>query len=161
MLTPDRAREHFIYYPEHGELYWRKNKGTARCGHRAGATTERGRKQIMIDGERYYSHRICWLIFYGEHPEGEIDHINGDPTDNRINNLRVVSRVENLRNMKQYETNTSGVTGVSKQGSRWKAYIHVEGKQKYLGLFEYFDDAVNARGAAEMHYGFHPNHGRS
>ncbi len=96
-------------------------------------------------------------------PSGEIDHINGDRTDNRICNLRDVTSAGNSCNRRRQDRNTSGVTGVAwdKRASRWQARIGLNGKQKYLGYFDSLDEAVAARKAAELELGFHPNHGRA
>lgn len=96
-------------------------------------------------------------------PNGmQVDHINGDGLDNRRSNLRAVSAAENQRNKRINSNNTSGVAGVSyaERDAVWMASIKVDGKGKVLGHFQTFDEAVAARKAAEVHYGFHPNHGR-
>lgn len=112
---------------------------------------------------KHYAHRVAWAIHYGEWPEGEIDHINGDRTDNRISNLRAVTRSENQRNAKRRADNASSVTGVywRRQEGKWSAQIFSGGRRKCLGCFTEFDAAVAARRAAEIELGFHPNHGRT
>ncbi len=92
----------------------------------------------------------------------EIDHINHDPSDNRLANLRKVKRLDNMRNQSMRSTNPSGVTGVrfNKECHKWQATIMVLGKEIHLGLFEGFNRAVHARKAAEVKYGFHENHGK-
>lgn len=120
--------------------------------------------QIRCSGFSMTSHRLAWIYVNGDIPEGmEIDHINGNGLDNRIENLRLVSRVENGRNLKKKSTNKSGVTGVSwsKDRNKWVASIMVGGKTIYLGRFSSFDDAVSKRKSAEIKYGFHKNHGKS
>lgn len=114
-------------------------------------------------GRAIYAHRAAWAISYGEWPKGDIDHINGDRADNRIANLRDVSRQENMRNAKRNRANRSGVVGVTwcRAARKWQAQIGISGKCKYLGIFSSRDDAVAARRAAERQYGFHENHGRA
>jgi len=109
-----------------------------------------------------YAHRAAWAIFYGEWPRQDIDHINGDRQDNRIENLRSVSRSENMRNCGMLKTNTSGTTGVSFNGKlqKWAASIQVDKKSIYLGLFSSIEEAQAARRRAEPKYRFHPNHGK-
>lgn len=109
----------------------------------------------------YPAHRIIWRMEIGDCPEF-IDHINGDRTDNRIENLRVVTRMENHQNMARFKTNTSGVTGVtwSRAARKWQASIRHQYTKIYLGLFESLEEAAAARKSAERKYGFHPNHGR-
>ena len=114
-------------------------------------------------GRRRRHHHAVWEEANGPLPEGyEIDHINGVRSDNRLENLRLVTRQENMRNAKVYGTNTSGVTGVAwkKDKRKWKAYIMVDYKQKHLGYYTDWFDAVCARMSANNTYGFHENHGR-
>ena len=101
------------------------------------------------------AHRICWALHYGEWPQGSIDHINGDKTDNRITNLRDVSHQENMTNLKMRSDNTSGFRGVSytKEGN-WRAYITNKGKTQVLGTFKTKEEAAKARKAAEVELGY-------
>lgn len=109
------------------------------------------------------AHRVAWAMFYGKWPEGEIDHINGNPADNRITNLRDVSHAVNMRNQRRYSNSSSGVIGVCWQAnvSKWSAEIQCDGVREKLGFFVDFEDAVAARNEAALRLGFHPNHGRS
>lgn len=115
-----------------------------------------------VQGQMYLAHRIAWVICYGEWPD-QIDHINGDKTDNRIVNLRSVSVAINNRNLARRKTNSSGVNGVRwhKAAGKWVARISVDGSEIHLGLFEDFAEAVAARKSAERNHDFHPNHGRA
>lgn len=104
------------------------------------------------------AHVVAWAIYYGEWPEGEIDHINGIRTDNRICNLRVVSSGENQKNKKIPRNNTSGVIGVSycKRDKVWIAHI----MSKRISSHKEISEAISARKNAEINMGFHENHGR-
>ena len=115
-----------------------------------------------ISNTQYRAHRIIWAIFHGEPPTEEIDHINGDRQDNRIVNLRAVSKYENMKNTKMPASNTSGTVGVSWHDCRgkWTAKIQVKGRSIYLGNFTVKADAIDARAAADIKYSFHENHGR-
>jgi hypothetical protein len=97
----------------------------------------------------------------GDHPEDEVDHIDGNGTNNIWNNLRAVTRADNAKNMRKSSANTSGVTGVVwiKRIKSWKSQIMVNGCCKYLGYFRSKEEAIAARKAAEVLYGFHENHG--
>ena len=116
-----------------------------------------------ILGRTYRAHRIIWLLHSGEWPSADLDHINGRREDNRIINLRAVSRTENLKNQRLSTKNTSGVLGVCwhKSREKWAARINVSGRKMHIGYFESFDAAVAARKAANIEYGFHENHGRN
>ncbi len=112
---------------------------------------------------RYYrAHRVIWAMITGAWPPEEIDHVNGIRDDNRIENLRAVTRAENMRNAAFRSNNTSGAMGVSwhKRYEKWLSRIKVDGKQIHLGSFDDKDEAIAARAAAEIEYGFHENHGR-
>lgn len=112
---------------------------------------------------RHKAHRVAWAIYYGRWPDRHLDHINGDPADNRICNLREVTPAENMRNQKMNSANKSGVMGVSwsKPHSKWSAQIKVNRRKIHLGLFHNIEEAAAVRKAAERRYGFHPNHGRA
>lgn len=82
----------------------------------------------------------------------DVDHISGDKLDNRKSNLRICSHQENMFNQKLRETNTTGYYGVSKMKScgKYEAYIHIDGRKKYLGLFETAEGAALARDSAAI-----------
>lgn len=109
------------------------------------------------------AHRVAWAWYHGAEPVGQIDHINGNRSDNRICNLRDVTALDQRRNAARPSHNSSGAVGVSwnKQKRRWKAFIHEGNRNKHVGYFREFSDAVAARKDAERLLGFHPNHGRS
>lgn len=110
------------------------------------------------------AHRIAWAIYHGEEPDRTIDHINGDRADNRICNLRLVPMVENARNLSLRKDNKYGHMGIWKRpegGSRpWRACIKVNYRQITLGYFATKEEAIAARKAAELNYGFHPMTGK-
>lgn len=174
--TTDRLRALLDYNPETGVFTWRwrprydfKSRSlwgqhnTQNAGKRAGYLSTHGYRYIKIDGELISEQRLAWLYYYGVLPE-QADHENGITDDNRIENLRSVDHVGNARNQKIRSTNTSGATGVRrdyKNPNIWVAYIYVNYKCIHVGRFGTFDEAVSARKAAEVKYGFHPNHGRA
>lgn len=115
-----------------------------------------------INGKLYLAHRIVWKMAYGTEPH-TLDHINGNPRDNRLENRRAVSHQENSKNMKLPNNNTSGCVGVSfhKQTNKWRAYITVDRQQHPLGLFLTKEEAIAARLTASKKEGYHKNHGRA
>lgn len=123
------------------------------------ATNAKGYRVSRFDNKTPLAHRVAWALHHGVWPDGEVDHINGDPADNRIDNLRVVSAQGNARNKRRDHRNTTGVPGVywHKEAGKWCAGIN---KREKLGYFSNFEDAVKARKAAEIRYGYHENHGR-
>lgn len=107
------------------------------------------------------AHRVIWKMEYGTEPR-LLDHINHVRDDNRLSNLREVTFKGNCTNISIRVDNTSGFNGVQwkKRLQKWVARINVNGKDVHLGVFAEKDDAVNARIAANVKYGFHKNHGK-
>ena len=160
MITQERLKELFDYNQETGEF-----TRLVTVANRAKAGSIAGCKagnylQIRIDYKLYYAHQLAWLYVYGYLPK-QIDHINHNGCDNRLENLRETDYVANNRNHPMRKTNTSGATGVTwnKRAKKWFAQIHMNGKCKGLGYYNDIKDAITARKDAEMKYGFHANHG--
>ena len=158
MLTAQEARD--LFRVDQGRLINRVTRGSSAAGAFAGSLNSWGYLQVCTKGKTYKVHRLVWLIEKGYWPS-ELDHINGIRTDNRIENLREVTRKENLRNQKTRCTNSSGVMGVGKEGGRWRARIRIDGRSIHLGYFERLEDAAKARKDADEKYGYHQNHGRA
>lgn len=139
-------------YHEGGYLI-RKNTGKP-CGQHANHSN--GYARVNVGGRMLYAHSVIYAINHGKMPTNQIDHINKDRIDNRIENLREVSSSENSHNYKKPKTNTSGFTGVSwkTQAQKWVSYIWVNNKKIHLGLFENFEDAVQSRKMAKIKH--HP-----
>lgn len=110
--------------------------------------------------KNFFAHRVIWALAYGQWPDGEIDHIDGNKKNNAISNLRCVTRSQNARNLPLPSNNKSGRIGVRRIGDKFGAHISAEGRCVHLGTFETFDAAVAARAAAEKAHGYHPGHGR-
>ena len=148
--------ELFTYDSDTGHLYWRA-PGRGRVKTRpAGTKLSTGYLGVVVGAKRYLAHRLCWALLHGRWPNDQIDHINGDKTDNRACNLREATNLQNGKNVKLSANNTSGVSGVHYDTStgKWRATIKVEGKQISLGRWADFADAVAARRAAEhKHFG--------
>lgn len=156
------------YNPDTGLFRW-KPRGKSRFDNRhAGNEALTARVvgycvgHIHGHGGRVGAHRVAFKMVYGRDPAGEIDHINGDRADNRIANLRDVSRTINARNAARPRTNSSGLVGVSyrRDKHKWRAHITVDRQMLHLGYFNSCEAAIEARQAAERKYGFHLNHGR-
>lgn len=168
-ITPELCRQLLRYEPETGKLYWLPREGypwfnTKHAGKLALTARERDGHLIgSIKNTIVKAHRVCWAIYYGEYPEQHIDHINGDPADNRICNLRVVDDAQNARNAKLNSRNRSGTSGVvyNARRDRWIVSIGGGRRKVHVGTFRNEMDAVAARKAAERRLGYHPNHGRT
>lgn len=179
--TPEELRKLLRYEPDTGKLYWLERTldlfrdGKQSAEHNCAAWNGRfankeaftavhgeGYRQGTIFSRVYFAHRVIWAMVHGAWPADQLDHINGVRDDNRIKNLRAVTNQENGRNKKLPSDNTSGVMGVGwhKPACKWAAQINVSGRCVYLGVFTKKDDAIAARKAAEVKFGFHENHGR-
>lgn len=161
------------YDAESGLLYWKVrpmcfspspalnitwNKKYA--GKPAGKKMTIGYLGIGILGREYSAHRVVWAMHHETMPE-EVDHINGDRSDNRLANLRGVTKAVNAKNKRMSRRNVSGVTGVylHKPTGLWKSEIQSDGIRECLGFFRSLEDAAASRKAAEIRLGFHANHG--
>ena len=151
MITIDRVNQLLSYDATSGILTWIKSRGTVKNGTSVSHTNGRGYVAIGIDYESHLVHRIAWMLFYGEIPVGEIDHINGVKTDNRISNLRLATRSINTFNISQRKDNSSGYVGVRwhPNDKRYSATISKNKKRFYLGYFKDFESAVAARKSKE------------
>lgn len=152
-----------LFYHEGKDLIWKVNTSRrVKVGDVAGWKDELGYVYVRVNGKLIPAHRIIWEMHYGKIPEGmEIDHINHITDDNRIENLRLVTRKDNCKNVSMSKSNKSGVVGVSwcKRTCKWFASIRVDRKEKFLGRYDKIEDAAAARKAAELKYNFHKNHG--
>lgn len=172
----DLLREAVTYNPETGELTWlerpehhfpsariRNCVNTRLAGKPAFAYRNlHGYLMGCLGQQKVGAHRAAFALMTGRWPE-QIDHINGDTTDNRWVNLREVSVVENARNAARSKRNKSGCTGVrwNAHAKAWVAFIRADGRNLHLGTFAAMDAAVAARAAAERKFNFHDNHGRA
>lgn len=168
------------YEPSTGRLFWRKRVPEMFAeteGHSAAHTCAQwnsrfaGKEALVKENVGYrcgrinyqyvLAHRVIWKMMTGIEP-AEVDHIDGERSNNRWKNLREASPSINNRNAAKRSDNTSGVVGVvwHKRHRKWMAGTSLNGKYQFLGLFDDFDEAVAARKQAEQQNDFHQNHGR-
>ena len=164
-MTQEYLHSLFNYNKETGILTYKVTRNyNATAGREAGYIWSNGNKKykhIKIDGANYRYHRVVWLYVNGNFPNGQIDHINGNTLDNRIENLRDVTSIENSMNRGIQSNNTSGYSGINKLPSgNWRVRINVNKNRINVGTFATFEDAYKARKEAEKEYGYHINHGR-
>src|SRR5258708_6676719 len=149
-LTQERLKELLTYSPDTGLFYWavKPNRDVA-AGARTGSKSADGALLIRIEGKLYRAHRLAWLYVHGEWPK-VIDHINGEPSDNRLANLRDCSQKQNTWNMRAHRDNSSGVKGASfcQRRQLWFARICRDGRSHHLGYFSTVERASDAYDAA-------------
>lgn len=140
MLTAERLRELLHYDPATGIFIRRVARTNAPAGSVAGSKHSGGYLTIWIDGRARKLHRLAWLYVYGHWPAQQIDHRDGDRSNNRIANLREANRSQNSQNIKcAYSNNkSSGLLGVywHRQAQKWQAKIQIDGRSKSLGLYD-------------------------
>jgi hypothetical protein len=143
-------RQRFAYNAATGTISYRIDPPGLSVKHKAGdIATHKGDKaylKVYVGNpvNRYIkAHRLAWFLFYGEFPQKHIDHINNDPTDNRIVNLREVTTQQNTWNAKA-KTGTSRYKGVTWRRIRWGARIRKDGVLYDLGLYDNEEDAALA-----------------
>lgn len=182
IVTPDILGRLLICDPETGMLTWRERSGewfSAVTPRRASAICDlwnsryagrpalaalnsKGYRDGSVLGTTFKAHRVVWALAYGAWPEGVIDHIDHDKANNRLANLRCVTRRENNQNLPLQRNNKTGFSQVYRRGNgRWLACARVNGGTKQIGRFDTFEEAVAARKQATERLGYHPNHGRA
>ena len=135
-LTQNLLHELFDY--KDNQLYWKlKPSNRVDISKPAGTMNTKGYVTISINGKKYYAHRLVFLMHHGYLPQ-EIDHINGNKSNNAVENLRPVTRSQNMYNTGKKKYNKSGFKGVSwyEQREKWLAQIRINGKSKFLGYFD-------------------------
>ena len=161
MINQDRLKELLTYDSENGLFSWNVTRGKSRKGNVAGHKNKIGYIEIGLDNKLYLAHRLVFVYLHGC-CNGNVDHIDGNPGNNKVGNLRLADPQTNARNASKPKSNKSGRVGVSFDAvnGKWRATIKANRKQIHLGRFHSIDDAILARAKAESYYGFHENHGR-
>ncbi|MCJ8336353.1 MAG: HNH endonuclease [Epibacterium sp.] len=181
LISPRVLNRLLDYNPETGELTWKSRPnwmfkrhhiyGTRATSAKAWNSKNAGKPALSalangyphgnIFRRRYRAHRVIMAMVLGEWPPEQVDHINGNRSDNRLCNLRAVDHLTNQLNRGMASSNKSGVNGVSwyKSRKKWEAYITINKKRIKLGYFETLEAAKAARAQADLKYGFtnHPS----
>ena len=143
-----RPREHF-----ETEKGWKISNKWA--GKEAGTKVVGDYRYVKIDGSMYAVHRLAFLLMNGSFPDNEVDHINGNKSDNSWSNLRVCNRIQQNQNIKVKNTSASGIKGVffNKRANLWFSTIRHNGKRIHLGYFKTKEEcaAAYAKAAIDFH----------
>lgn len=155
-FTQEYLKEVYDYDPNTGHLLYKiKTSNSIKIGDIPGYFDKEGYRIMSVKSSPYFAHRIIWFWHFGKWPEYEIDHINLNKNDNRINNLRDVTRSVNSFNKYLHVNNKSGYRGVIfiERIGKYRSNIKINKKNKYLGYFKYIQDAIAARKKAEKDLG--------
>lgn len=177
-LTQKYIKQCFEYNPETGvfkkkkrprhhfstDIGYRRSliKYHEREGEPAGTVNAIGYLVISVNRVNYTAHRLAWLYHYGHMPDGNIDHIDGNPLNNSISNLRIATHEQNSRNVRMRPENKTGIVGViyEEKYDRWKAFIGVGSGKSISKNFKTLLDAAAFRKSMEITLNYHKNHGR-
>lgn len=164
-LTYERAHQLLEYNQDTGKLIWKKRNSLpfdwTNAGKEAGFLDpkNRNRVSVRVDKKLYLSHRVIWLMVTGSWPAMDIDHKNGDASDNRFSNLRLATVTQNNRNTGLQKNSGTGYKGVHffKATGRYQAHITVNRKRKHLGYYETPEEAYAAycKASADFHGEYH------
>jgi hypothetical protein len=123
----------------------------------AGYKSKAGYIMLSVSGRKILAHRVAWMFTYGDFPVGQIDHINRNKSDNRIENLREATFAQNAQNRVKNICNTSGYKGVTwhKRDQKWQAAVTIKGKCIYLGYFSSPENAYEAYKEASLKHQTH------
>lgn len=146
-LTQKRLKELLKYNPLTGVFYWVNPQANCmHVGDIAGHKDKKGYIYIKVDNVKHGAHRLAWLYMHGVLPEKFIDHKNTNPSDNRIQNLRLATRSQNMMNQLKRKNNTSGIKGVGwdNKVNKWRARCCVNGKRQCVGWFSSLEEAKDS-----------------
>ncbi len=145
LMTRELALSLWYYDPDTGIMYNKPSRHNAKAGSVAGSKNDnRGYIRIGYEGKRYYLHRLAFLMMTGSWPADEIDHIDRNNENNKWDNIRSVTHIENNHN--KYTNNHFRGVSWDKHAKKWRGFASkINKKQKSLGYFTKYDDAVKAR----------------
>jgi len=143
------SKENLVYDGEAGAFYFRLKDGTLK---RAGWTDSHGYRLIRLFGDLVREHHLVWLFEMGKWPDFELDHKDGNPSNNKISNLRAADRHRQGANQRLQTRRVGCYKGVYKVGNRYTAKIKYKGKSKHLGMFDTPEEAAKKYNESAQFY---------
>ncbi|MGB0817788.1 MAG: HNH endonuclease signature motif containing protein [Candidatus Puniceispirillaceae bacterium] len=162
-LPPQKQLKSVFQYCKHsGKLFWKKSV-SRKCvvGKEAGSTVPvSGALRVGLFGCDYLVHRIIWKMHYGTEPP-MIDHIDGNPKNNRIENLRKATASINNKNKRRDKRSKTGISGIyfNKNTQNYHARYSVNGKRVHVGYFPTLEEAKKQLNKARKNNGYTERHG--
>ena len=152
---------HTLFEYKDGELLWKIDRHSNKVkGKIVGYFSKTSKKGVRINGKSYLIHRLIFMMFYGYFPK-EVDHIDNNPYNNKIENLREATRIQNQYNIRKPITNSSGFKNVSwnKKSQKWGVRIQFNKKAKHIGVFDDIELAdLVAQEARDKYHGTFAKH---
>tara|TARA_E500000318_G_C3530232_1_gene200160 strand:+ start:173 stop:694 length:522 start_codon:yes stop_codon:yes gene_type:complete len=150
---PSQKKLQELFDYRNGELYWKEKRSTSiDLSKPAGNIDKFGYRTIKIEGQTYKAHRLVWKYHCGKDPKEFIDHIDGNRSNNNMENLREATTQQNGYNRGPSKNNKLGIKGVCKYKNKYIAEIVINGKRKYLGFFDTIEEARLAREESEIKF---------
>lgn len=145
-VTVERLLELFTINEQTGALCRKVRAANVKAGSVAGSLGRNGYLYTSVDGRLMLVHRVVYAMVNGDWPVADVDHINGERSDNRPSNLRAASRSQNMMNGSLRSDNKSGFKGVfwDSRKCKWRAEVKADGKRRFLGYFEVKESAAHA-----------------
>ena len=136
--TPPRQLLQQVFVYKDGKLFWKESKSGVKANTEAGLVSEKGYRRIKIFGKTHMAHRLVWAYHHDDVPDW-LDHADENKLNNRLENLRPATKIQNGYNISNRKNNKSGVKGVyfCKKSKKWIAELSVNKQIKRVG---YFDD---------------------
>lgn len=163
MITQKQLKSKLSYSPIVGVFEWRcSGHAITKGGLAGGVCKSSGYVIVGVMGKHYRAHNLAWLYMTGEWPEMDIDHKDGDRTNNAFNNLRLATKQQNQWNKQMSDQNTSGEKGVcfDKSTQKWRGQVGIGDKRIHVGLFKSKEEAASAVRAKRVSlHGEFANHG--
>jgi hypothetical protein len=130
----DKLHEYFEY--RNGNLYWKISRGSAKQGNLVGNLDKEGYRKVLLRPKSYRVHNLIWAYHYGYLPK-QLDHIDGNPQNNAIENLRLATSAQNNANRGKHKRNTTGFKGVTwvKACHKYSARLAINKSRLFLGYF--------------------------